>query len=78
VQRIGVNALVSFGMLVTTLLAAVTDSAHVSLPEVGVTVEATLWPAWVGVALAAVAAAAAFAPLAAGEATPRHHAGAAA
>lgn len=49
-------------MLVATVLTAFTGDADVSTPNVGVAVDKTLWPAWVGLVLAAVTTAAAAVP----------------
>jgi hypothetical protein len=55
----------ALGLAISGALAAFTGDAsvHVQTNGVGVEVESTLWPAWVGLVLAVVAAAAALAPL---------------
>jgi hypothetical protein len=52
----------AIAMLIATALAAFIGETNVSTPGVGVAVETTLWPAWVGVGLAAVTTAAALVP----------------
>jgi xanthine/uracil permease len=52
----------SFAMLVATAFAAFLGATNVFVPSVGVTVDTTLWPAWVGVGLAALTTAAAIVP----------------
>ena len=49
-------------MLVATALLAFTGDADVATGVVGVAVDTTLWPAWVGLVLAAVTTAAAAVP----------------
>lgn len=53
-------SVIRLGLLVSAVLAAVTGSADIDLAagSTRIAVETTLWPAWVGVGLATVAAAA--------------------
>jgi hypothetical protein len=57
-----VTAAFALGLLGATALAVFTGEASVQIAPVDVQVETTLWPAWVGFALAIVVAAAALVP----------------
>ena len=56
---------IPFGLVLATALAVFTGDASVdaSAAGVGVELDTTLWPAWAGLTLAVVVAAAAFAPV---------------
>jgi hypothetical protein len=63
-RRVAWTLGLAMAMLVATALAAFTGEANVSTQGVGVAVQTTtLWPAWVGLGLAAVTTAAALVPL---------------
>jgi hypothetical protein len=65
------TALLGLGVLGTTALTVFTGSATVQTQSVGVEVQTTLWPAWIGLALAVVIAAAAFVPVVTSEGVER-------
>ena len=62
-RRAALTLGLALAMLVATAFSAFLGEASVSVsPLVGVSVETTMWPAWVGFALAAITAAAAIVP----------------
>lgn len=58
------SALLAAALVAAAALAVFTGETSVATQAVGVEVGSTLWPAWLGLALAAVAAAASLVPLA--------------